>query len=292
MNLLINLCQNLKIIVQEVLNGNKNLKINIMDKGLIILVFFSLLNCCAKKDPAKVIIDTPKDTIMYEQDRKQIANCFIDKVEYFRKYHDYETQVYLSSPDSIKKKQEAYYSKYQGADIDPANFFEPYATRFNLKRDKYVTSPLPTIDQIEVTTDAIVYNKNELICFAFLVIKGKYSAIKDLEEARDKGREYDAKAVIGLRKSTEQPFEIYPVTQFGVIGFESYQSAKEEIETLYFSKLNKVGTYQGLKLINLGVKNFFEKSPYFRKTKEGLYYFQLYKDYKGSIKKYNYLPKC
>ena len=35
--------------------------------------------------------------------------------------------------------------------------------------------------------------------------------------------------------------------------------------------------------------------PYFDSNiscKEGLYYFQLYKDYKGNIKKYNYSPKC
>ena len=41
----------------------------------------------------------------------------------------------------------------------------------------------------------------------------------------------------------------------------------------------RAGThYEGLKLKNMGEKDFFEKSPYFKKTKEGLYYFQLYKD--------------
>lgn len=268
-----------------------------MNKGLIILVFLSLLNCCAKREPIKVIIYSPKDTIMYERDKKQIANCFIDKVEYFRKYHDYETAVYVNSPDSIKRKQEEYYSKYVGADIDPANFFEPYANRYNLKRSKYITSPIPTIEQLDVTTDAITYYKDELICFAFLVIKSKYNHLKDIEEERDKGREYDAKAVIGLRKSKDQPFEIYPVNEFGVIGFENYKSAKEDIEYMYFNELTSIvsrssGIYQGLKLINVGDKNFFEKSPYFRKTKEGFYYFQLHKDYKGNIKKYNYLPNC
>lgn len=277
--------------------GRKTSKLIIMYKGLIILAFFSLINCCAKREPIKDIIEGSKDTIMYERDKKQIANCFIDKVEYYRKYHDYETDVYANSPDSIKREQEEYYSKYVGADIDPANFFEPYANRFNIKRDKYIASPFATTEQLEVVTDAIIYDEDELICFAFLVIKGKYNQVKDLEEARNKGREYDAKAVIGLRKSKDQPFEIYPVTEFEVIGFESYKSAREDIENAYFTRLTNIGSpssgiYQGFKLINIIDKDFFKKAPYFKKTKEGLYYFQLYKDYKGNVKRYNYLPKC
>jgi hypothetical protein len=268
-----------------------------MHKGLIVLVFLSLINCCAKREPIKVIIDVPKEKIMYERDKKQIADCFIDKVEYYRKYHNYETEVYVNSSDSIKKKQEEYYSKFKGADIDPANFFEPYASRFNIKRGKSISSPFPTIDQVEVTTDAIVYNEDELICFAFLVIKGNYSQVKDLEEVRDKGRDYDARAVIGLRQTKEEPFEIYPVTKFGIIGYEAYDTAVEQIKTLYFTRLKgdyTAGTqYTGEYTFNsnVGDKDFFEKSPYFKKTKKGLYYFQMYIDLKGNIKEYQY-QKC
>jgi hypothetical protein len=277
--------------------GRKTSKITTMYKELIILIFLSLINCCAKKEPAKIVIDAPKDKIMFEKDKKQIADCFIDKVEYFRKYHDYETDVYVNSPDNIKKEQEEYYSKYVGADIDPANFFEPYANRFNLKRDRSVTSPFPTIDQLEVTTDTIVYNEDELICFAFLVIKGKYSHAKDLEEARDNGREYDARAVIGLRQTKEAPFEIYPVTKFSAIGYEAYNTAVEQIKNLYFTKLKgdyTEGTqYTGKNTFNsnVGDKYFFKKSPYFKKTKNGLYYFQIYKELKGNTKEYQY-QKC
>src|SRR5690554_6583206 len=77
----------------------------------------------------------------YSRDKKQIANCFIENVEYFRKYHRYDFKIYVNSSDSLKQEYEEYYQKYPGANRDPANFFEPYASRFDLKQDKYVKSP-------------------------------------------------------------------------------------------------------------------------------------------------------
>lgn len=268
-----------------------------MNKIIIVLSLFSMMNCCAKKEQINISYKFIKDSLVYEKDKEQIAECFINKVEYFRKYHNYEGEIYSNSPDSIKKKNNEYYSKYAGADIDAANFFEPYATRFNLKRDKYVASPLSTAQQLEVKTDTILYDKNELICFAFLIIKLNYSSIDGFEEVRGEDRRYDARAVIGLRSNKNSPFEIYPVTEYNVIGFEGYKSAIEELKANYFRNLAKIGApsfgmYQGLKLINVGDNSFFDKSPYFKKTREGLYYFQVHKELNGHVKKYDYNPKC
>jgi len=267
-----------------------------MKKVVIILSLFSLINCCAKKEKLNIKIDPPSDTVMYERDKKQISDCFINKVEYFRKYYNVSLVIFVNSPDSLKKKHYDYYAKYPGADLDPSNFFEPYSVRYNLK-DKYIPSQMPTNQEIEVKTDAILYNKNQLLCFAFLVIKSNRIKVEGLMDAREKGREYDAKAIIGVRKTKEEPFEIYPVDKFDVVGFEAYDTAVEQLKTLYFTKLKgdyTAGTQytdENKFNSNVGDKDFFEKSPYFKKTKEGLYYFQIYKELEGNLKEYQY-QKC
>jgi hypothetical protein len=241
-----------------------------MKRIIIGFSLFSLMCCCSKKENFSVKIDVPVDSITYANDKKQIANCFVENVEYYRQ-----------NPDSI----------------DYSNHFGPYSECFNLKEDKYQRISYPAKEAIDVTTDAILYSPNKLFCFAFLVIKGKYkNAEVGIEEKMRKGREYDAKAIIGYRENEKDVFRIYPVQEFSVVGFEGYQPAVETLKESYFTKLTKIGvlssgTYEGLKLINVGDKDFFKKSPYFKKTKEGLYYFQIYKELKGNLKEYQY-QKC
>lgn len=260
----------------------------------MIFALFFLTNCQPKKEEKiEVIIPIPKDLISYERDKKQIADCFINKIEYFRKYHDYHFEIYIDSPDSIKKRYSDYYSNHIGADFDPENFFIPYASRYNVKKEKSVASPYPTNEQIEVTTDAILYNKEELICFAFVVIERKFSKINGIGQAYNG---FDARAVIGLRKNIDEPFEIYPVSKFDAINLGSYKSAVEDIKYLYFTMLKGDGLagtqYEDQYRFNsnVGDADFFEKAPFFHKTKEGLYFFQLYEAYEG-LKEFQY-QKC
>lgn len=218
----------------------------------------------------------------YIKDKKQIESCFIENVEYFRKYHRYDFKIYENSQDSLKQEYEKYYQKYPGANWDPANFFEPYASRFDLKQDKYVQSPIPTEKQLTVTTDTIVYSKDSLFCVAFLILNLHYDEIKDLEQKRDKDREYSAKAVIGYRTNTEEPFDIYPLKKHSVTGFESYKAASTMIKDLYFNRLKGIGStgsvYEGMKFKqNVGDKDFFEKSPYFQKYNDKFFNFQMYR---------------
>lgn len=255
-----------------------------------------LPNCSqSKKNINKMINQSFSSGIEenYIKDKKQIESCFIKNVEYFRKRHRYDFKIYVNSPDSLKQEYEEYYQKYPGANWDPANFFEPYASRFDLKQGIYVKSPILTEKQLTVTTDTIVYSKDSLFCVAFLVLNLHYDEIKDLEQKRDINREYSAKAVIGYRKNTKEPFDIYPLKKHSVIGFESYTAASTMIKDLYFNKLKGIGStgsiYEGMKFKqNIRDKDFFNKSPYFQKYDDEFFNFQMYR-HLGKDYPYQYL---
>ncbi|MDR2840816.1 MAG: hypothetical protein LBV75_06075 [Paludibacter sp.] len=262
---------------------------------LLLIVIATLFTSCRHySEQTKQLMQRFADKTMVgtnnTRDKQQIADCFIKNVEYFRLYHKYGWQIYANSPDSVKQRYNDYYSKYPGADLDHANFFEPYATRYSLAEDKYVSSPLPTDEQLTVITDSILYSKDSLLCFAFLIIEGKYSSIEGIENTMVAGREYDAKATIGYRKDIEKPFDIYPVTKFNIVGFESYAAAALYLEDWYFTWLKKSGGSGGIYaekkfLHNVGEEGFFEQTPYFQKHKSGLYNFQMYTD---MVKDYPY----
>lgn len=251
------------------------------------------LICCLSCQNKKTL---PVSKSIYNADKQQIARFFTEKIEYYRLYSNYELYHIPTYPpkeyESKVKQIEDHYKKYPYAKYDPANFFEPYACRYSLIKDRYVNSPLPTASQLEVVTDTIVYSKNLLLCFAFLVIHNKYSPMYGFDEKRDKGREYDARSVIGCRSSLNDPFEIYPPYQFNVTGFPSYEDAIKISKKLFFKKLVKGGSgspiFSGMHFKqNVGDEDFFEKSPFFRKTRQGYFYFQLYEEpLTGKIKEY------
>ena len=233
----------------------------------------------------------PVSKEIYQRDKEQIGNCFIDNVEYFRLFHRYEYDDDRIS-DSIKNISIDYYQKYPQARWDAANFFEPYATRYSLVKDNYVNSPLPTKDQLKVATDTLFYNKTGLVCVAFLVIELKYTKVNGIEDARKAGREFDAKAIIGFRKDISCPFEIYPLEKHMVTGFGDYKEAVDILKDLYCNHLKGSGStgsvYEGLMFKqNVGDKDFFEKSPYFQKYDSITYNFQMYR-HLGKDFKFNY----
>ena len=225
-------------------------------------------------------------------DKEQISNCFIENVEYFRKYHRYDNKVYINSSDSLKNENQERYKNYCGAVRDPANFFEPYATRFSLLRDDYVSSPKSTGNQLNVETDTIIYSEDSLFCVAFLIIELKYDDIDGLESKRDNNSRFDGSAVIGYRKNTERPFQIYPLTKHTVIGFNSYKTVATTLKNLYFKNLKGKGSTGSVYEAevfkqNVGEKGFFTESPYFKKRKSGLYNFMMYR-HLGKEHEYNY----
>ncbi|MBY5952939.1 hypothetical protein KUV23_18325 [Algoriphagus marincola] len=265
---------------------------------LINSLFLTLLSSSLQNCQSNLTIDDRLNymkNVNYDEDKKQIANCFMANIEYYRKFHGYGLNVYTDSPDSLKRKYSTHYAKYPGAEKDPANFFEPYASRYNSLNETYVNSPFQTKNQLTITTDTIIYNKNGLFCVAFLVIHLNYDEIEGLESKRDSGREFDAKAIIGYRESIEAPFDIFPLTKHQVIGFESYDAAILMLKDLYFNHLKGKGStgtvYEGEKFRhNVGDKNFFNFAPYFQKHKSGNYNFQMYR-YRNEDLLFKYL-KC
>ena len=165
-----------------------------------LLICITLFSCSYSKNERNISVFVSNDNTS-EGDKKSISNCFIKNVEYFRKYHRYGNKVYLDSPDSLKSEDKDYYDNYPDAEWDPANFFEPYATRFSLEKDDYIASPIPTSSQLNVTVDSIVYSMDSLFCVAFLIIESKYNNIEGQESVRYDDRRFDGKAVIGFRKS-------------------------------------------------------------------------------------------
>lgn len=240
------------------------------------------LACCSFSESNKKqggVMPVSKE--IYQRDKEQIGTCFIENVEYFRLYHRYEYNA-INYLDSIKKLSDKYYQKYPQAKWDAANFFEPYASRYSLQKDTYVNSPLPTKDQLLVTTDTIYYNKTGLLCVAFLVIELRYSKINGLEDARDKGREFDANAIIGFRVSKDSLFRIYPLEKHRVTGFSSYKEAAKVLEDLYCNHLIGLGctgsVYEDMMFKqNVGDNAFFEKAPYFQRYDNTTYNFQMYR---------------
>lgn len=262
----------------------------------ILLISILILGNCSgskqDKNRKESLIPSPQMEVKYKKDKQQIADCFIKNVEYFRKYHRYEWR-FVGDSDSLRNIREKHYKKYPGADWDPANFFEPYAARFDLKNDEYINSPIPTDQQLTVTTDTIVYSKDSLFCVAILIVKGNYIKIANIEEGMVAGREYDAKALIGYRTNIEKPFDIYPLKKHSVVGFESYKAASIMLRDLYFNKLKGIGStgsvFERMQFKqNVGDKDFFEKSPYFQKYDNKYYNFQMYR-HLGKDYPYQYL---
>lgn len=254
-------------------------------------VSLNLLCCTFSKSDIKQAEVMPVSLEIYQRDKEQIATCFIDNVEYFRLFlrYEYDAKIYL---DSMKIISDEYYKQYPQAKWDAANFFEPYATRYSLVKDNYVNSPLPTIDQLKVTTDTIFYNKSGLLCVAFLVIENKYSKIKGLEDARNSDRRFDARAMIGYRLTTDSLFKMYPLEKHIVTGYRNFEEATNILKDLYCNHLIGIGStgsvYEGLTFKqNIGDKDFFEKSPYFQKYDSITYNFQMYR-HLGKDFKFNY----
>lgn len=249
-----------------------------------LLFLFLCCNCTHKQRTS-----TPHNEQLFYQneririDKINICQAFIDNVEYFRQFKDY-TRCHK---DSIEMK-------HPNSQWDPANFFEPFASRYSLAKDNYTNSPLPTQEQITITVDTIIYNTDSLLCFAFICIYSHYDIIKGLENARRIGREYDAKSIVGFRENINDTFKIYPLNTFNVFGYQDCESAINVLKECYFNELK--GSRLPLLFkgenrhfeYNLGDPNFFnsvmfEKDDY----RKGFYNFQLYR-YCGDIYEYQY----
>jgi hypothetical protein len=202
----------------------------------------------------------------YEEDKKQIVNCFMKNVEAYK---------------ILKKKGEYLY--------DPATYYNPYSTSIydELARVNRISS-IPISKTLKIRVDTILYDSLGHRCFAFVGIK-RITLIYRGTIYKEQDTDYDAKAFIGIRKNINDSLSIYPCELFGVSGFESYDAALNRLKHYFYNSLKgsslNFGVYLG-KLFeeNVGDKEFFKNSLFFQKyTKDSYnceYYFDLGKNYK------------
>lgn len=187
----------------------------------------------------------PVAVSVYERDKKQIEESYLNNLEYVR------THI-----DSSK---------------DPENYYRGYVTWFSLKEKEYTASPFEARQTFEITVDTIVYDKTGLKCIAFIVIKEILIPHPDFEDNCEKNREYSARAMVGLRNRIEERMQMYPSNIFGAVGFESHRSAANAIEEYYYTELKgypcPMGAPYGCKRYgeNVGDSAFFENTPLFQK---------------------------
>ena len=202
----------------------------------------------------------------YEEDKKQIVNCFMKNVEAYK---------------ILKKKGEYLY--------DPANYYEPYsATIYDELAQVDRISSIPISRALEIRVDTILYDSLGHRCFAFVGIKC-ITLIYRGTIYKKQHKSYDAKAFIGIRKNINDSLSIYPCNLFGVVGFENYDATLNELKHYFYNSLKgsslSCGVYEGKHFEeNVGDKEFFKNSLFFQKyTKDSYnceYYYDLGKNYK------------
>ena len=236
----------------------------IQSVSIIVLLLLTLFSCNSKqiKQPKCPLI-TPE---IYERDKRQVADCIMRNIEYIR----------ANYCDSIQY-------------TDIANFYMPYVEFYHGDRDYYVSAPIPSSDYVKVTVDTIIYDTSGVKCFVFFVIEKK-TVVVDGFKSREDGRNFDANALVGIRKQVADSLCLYPFVKFKTFGFESYQSAIKELKRLYFNHLKgdciAGSVYKNRRFdYNVGEQGFFE-SVIYQKCTDSTYYYQ----YNGNdLMQYHYL---
>ena len=162
------------------------------------------------------------------------------------------------------------YYKQNKDSIDPKNYFEPYS---EINYRPYI--------------DTIYYSPDGLKAFAILVIeKSKGDSLKP---------KFDARGLVCYRKEKTEEFNIYPVSEYNAIAYDTYKDAVRIISDCYTRKLAKKKDNFGDKFrYNVNDKDFWDKSLYFKKIgDDDIYYFQTYLGGYKEYKRYDipYLSK-
>lgn len=218
------------------------------------------------------------DTVPLPGDKEQIAASFLANID----------TLWVQMRDSLAKHPKVNYHEY----IQNENFL--YAPRYvyislidyikNPESDeqiKYQRTFLPERPSkfYHAWTDLIVYSKDKLLCWAFVIIR------QDL----DRGGEirppyYSGWNVIGKRNATDKKFKLF------VRGRNSYYFDKDNLYTMELMK-NEALYVPGMtydlrdiypiererELPILSDPNFFEKHPLFHKYNDSTYNFEWYK---------------
>lgn len=268
--------------------------------SLIVFIFIILIVSCSKNSQIgkyKMTASYNKNSQMeifmvspelYEFDKKTIAEAYLNNIEYYRLHYPYDlelrlmqaVQVFEDSTEEklINEQLNRHFEKYPKVKDDPANFYLPHANRTLTTMD-YVNSPIPTKEQVFVSTDSIIYNKDASLCIAFLCIEEKFDDIEGLEKIP---HNFSAEAMVGYRKHPKDTLRTYPLTFFRLMSYERKQNIVNDLIELYSTRLKGCGPsgsiYEDKRFNhNVGEKGFFTDSPLFMKYDDTTYYFQMYK---------------
>lgn len=229
-----------------------------------IFLFFAVafISCSGKKDICKEKMIAPIPSIVnnvsdYEKDKKQVKECYINNVEYYRKHVD---------------------------KIENSTTFTPYGEYYVNDSLGYQKLPSATNQNIEVKVDEIYYSPDKLKAIIFI-------GLKHIEQ-RNENRKYDALCLVGLRKNILSNFILYPLSMFSQIGYPNFEDPLYVIKSRYFNCLSRTQDMWGKDFrTNLGDKDFWNNNLLFDmvtttedfkyhksnfKSGEKLYYFQTY----------------
>lgn len=253
--------------------------------SFIILLFIILIVSCSKNSQIEIYEVSSE---LYEFDKRTIAETYLNNIEYYRLYYPYDLELRLkhavqvledSTEEKVIEEQlDRHFQKHPKVKDDPANFYLPFATRTLTTIDN-VNSPIPTKEQVFVSVDSIIYNKDASLCIAFLCIENKFEDIQGLEKI---SHIFIAEAMVGYRKHPQDTMRTYPLTFFRLRSVEQKGSIVQDLIELYTTRIKGNGLsgsiYEDIRFNhNVGEKGFFTESPLFKKYDDTTYYFQMYK---------------
>lgn len=236
------------------------------------------------------------DTVPLPGDREQIAASFLANID----------TLWVQMRDSLIKQPETHVGKYIRHEdflYDPQcvyrgmisyrseeEFSRPKEQQFiGDSDDAIIFLPERPSKFYHAWTNLIVYGKEKLLCWAFVIIR----------QDEDKGGNnrppyYSGWSVIGKRKSTREPFKIFVRNRdhysFGSEGM--YMIELMENEALYIPGVNTCShrdvfpVKNESKLPVVSDPEFFEKHPLFHKYNDSTYNFEWY-DRGGDWRKKN-----
>lgn len=253
-----------------------------MNKLLLLLFVFSLISC--NRNSQMEIYKA--STNLCEFDKKTIAEAYLNNVEYYRLHYPFEYEtISWNTEDSTKQEEiekqiDKHFQKYPKAKKDYVSFYKPSACRFSLKMNGYVSSPIPSKEQIFVSTDSIFYNKNATFCIAFLCVEEKFDELDGFEK---EPHTFRAEAMVGFRKHSRDTLKMYPLTFFRLMGYDKKKTLVDDLIKIYTTRLK--GTILPWSIYgenrfnhNVGEKGFFKESPLFMKYNDSTYCFQMYRN--------------
>ncbi len=226
----------------------------------LVIACYSKQDLVCNKVTVQPVFPKITDTVLYNKDKEQIKECYIANVEYFR---------------------------LNPTKIDEGNLFDPWGCYYANDNLGYIKLTSPTKENIELLVDDIFYSPNQLIAVIFIGVKEDFKQ-NDIEKSQ-KGREFTSMCFIGLRKTTEESFVLYPIRLFEQIGYPNYEIPLKIIKEKYFNCLAKTEGAWGKKhRTNLGDKDFWSNNLLFDKviTSESFKYHK--SDFPPGEKLYNF----